>query len=103
MSNNGHNDERYHVEFLPVHEIYPSPENEELYGPVLYDNAPFEQLKKSIAQIGLEEPITVTADRYILSGHRRHLACEILGFKALPCKMKRDILRAETPSDVLPQ
>jgi hypothetical protein len=37
--NNNNNDNRYHVVYLSVEAIKPSPENDQLYGPInLYDD-----------------------------------------------------------------
>ena len=42
-----------------------------------------EELMESISNVGLLERITIDEDNFILSGHRRYLACKNLGFKTL--------------------
>src|ERR1700733_10582948 len=62
----------YKVELVPASEIQPSPENTELYGQLDFRNdSALPLLSRSIADIGLEEPIILTLDNFILSGHRR--------------------------------
>ncbi len=68
--------------------IRPSPENDELYGPVLSDDPDVIALAKSIRQHGLKEPIVLTRDCYILSGHRRFAACKAAGLTRVPCRVE---------------
>src|SRR5262249_56515664 len=49
-------------------------------------------LARSIARHGLREPIVVTRDGYILSGHRRHAACRLAGLREVDCRVE-DITR----------
>ena len=79
--------EQYAVEFLPASEIVPSPENDEVYGAVGFDETML-QLISSIKLRGLEEPIIVSADNYIISGHRRYFACVKLGLDEIPIRRK---------------
>jgi ParB-like chromosome segregation protein Spo0J len=50
-----------------------SPENLQLYR-CASDDPDVDALAESIRKNGLREPLVVTADRYIVSGHRRHAA-----------------------------
>jgi N6-adenosine-specific RNA methylase IME4 len=55
-----------------------------------------EQLKASIAEIGLTTPITVGPDLTLIAGHHRLAACRALGMKRIPALMvKLDELRTE--------
>jgi hypothetical protein len=65
--------------------IKPSPENERLYRPIDPEDADIITLAESIAERGLREPIVVTADGYIVSGHRRYAACLINEQVVVPC------------------
>ena len=79
--------ERYKVQLLPVAEIRPSPENGEIYGPTTYDNDPaLRFLVRSIKRLGLEEPLIVTQDKFVLSGHRRLFAVQELGWLKVPIR-----------------
>ena len=74
--------------------VKPSPENDELYGPVDYDDPEIRELAESIRQHGLREPLVITKDRYILSGHRRFAAMNLLGLKTALCRVE-DFKREE--------
>ena len=53
------------------------------------DDADMEKTVESIQEFGVLQPAIVRPDRdggyEILSGHRRHHACQIAGFQTLPC------------------
>lgn len=65
--------------------LQPSPENELLYGTP--DTAAIAALAESIRQRGILEPLVVTADYCIVSGHRRHQAAMDAGLRVLPCRI----------------
>lgn len=86
------------------------PENEKIYHRV-NTTADYE-LKESIKREGLLEPIAITRDGTILSGHRRFRACSELGHKEIECRVvrsKNHIItlisynkhRTKTPSEIL--
>lgn len=85
-------DDRYQVEYRNVGEILPSPENDEIYGEIELDEQ-MENLIASIERRGLEEPIILTADGYIVSGHRRFYAVKCLGWETVPVRVKNDVRR----------
>jgi hypothetical protein len=72
--------------------IFPSPENELLYKPIVPTDPDIRALAASIQKNGLREPIVITRDRFILSGHRRYAACKLLGMKRVKCTVQ-DISR----------
>src|SRR5215469_17247602 len=79
--------DRYAVELVPIEQLKPSPENEEIYGPINFDTDPaLQSTVDSIKRLGLEEPIIVTGDNYILSGHRRFFILQHLGWKEVPVR-----------------
>jgi hypothetical protein len=76
-----------HDRFLiPVSKITPSPENDLLYRPVRLDDRQTIQLADSIREFGVREPIVLTTDNYILSGHRRYAAAKLAGMKKVPVR-----------------
>lgn len=77
-------------------EIRPSPENDSLYQPVAPSDPDFQELVDSIKRIGVQEPIVITLDNYILSGHRRHAAAKVAGLASVPCRQLR-VLRLGNP------
>jgi ParB-like nuclease domain len=68
---------RHHVQVLKLGDIRPAPENDDIYGAVAVDDPQILDLARSIREHGLQEPIAVSEDFVIISGHRRHVACRI--------------------------
>jgi hypothetical protein len=71
---------------VPLLHIQPSPENDELYRPVDSADPEIAELANSIRQHGLLEPLILTADNFIVSGHRRFVACKLAGLRLVPCR-----------------
>jgi hypothetical protein len=68
--------------------IRPAPQNSLIYKPISYTDVDIEMLARSIKEQGrLLEPIVVTQDGYILSGHRRYAACQRLGMSEISCRV----------------
>jgi ParB-like chromosome segregation protein Spo0J len=65
-----------------VSSLKPSPENNNLYRP---DDPGIRDLAKSINKFGLREPLIVTLDNFIVSGHRRFAALNLIGQKQCYC------------------
>lgn len=89
-------DDRYLVQWLPVDAITPSPENDDVYG-AIKDDEQMDALVESIRRRGLEEPLLLTEDRYILSGHRRFYAVKYLKWNRVPCRVRAGIRREGNP------
>jgi hypothetical protein len=68
-----------------VSSLKPSPENALLYRPPS-DDPDVEALAGSILKNGCD-PLVVTADNFIVSGHRRHAALQLNGQKFVPCRV----------------
>jgi hypothetical protein len=83
----------YNVTYLPIGNIKPSPENDDLYGVITLD-ASMESLIESILRHGLSNPILLTRDGYILSGHRRFFACQQINMEEVPCMITMNVSRA---------
>lgn len=73
---------------LGLDEVRPSPENDRLYRPVRDDDPEIMELAQSIRRYGVREPIVVTQDRWIISGHRRHAAARLAGLDSIPCRVE---------------
>lgn len=71
---------------LAIDEISPSPENALLYRPVTPDDEATIALANSITENGVLEPLVISADNYIISGHRRHCAARLAGLREVPCR-----------------
>ena len=68
----------YAVEYVNTCDIKNSPENDDIYGKVSLDDQ-MRILMDSIGRRGLEEPLIVSSDGFIISGHRRFAALRMLG------------------------
>jgi ParB-like nuclease family protein len=83
-----------HIQLLGLNEITPSPENQQLYRPVTPDDAETIALAESIRERGVLEPLVISADNYIVSGHRRHCAARLAGLAKVPCRVD-DVRRGD--------
>jgi hypothetical protein len=75
--------------------IHPSPENDELYRPVNPKAPDIRALAESIQARGLLEPLTLTEDFFILSGHRRFVACRLAGLRSVECEVMPGVHHAD--------
>ncbi len=66
--------------------IKPSPENLDIYR-ATEDDPDINALAKSIKARGLQEPLLLTQDNFIVSGHRRYAALEEIGQVVAPCRV----------------
>ena len=76
---------------VPISEIKKSPENDKLYKPITGRERDIRKLAKSIRKHGLLEPLIISQDDYILSGHRRFEACKLARLREVMC-IRTDIL-----------
>lgn len=72
------------IELVPLKNIRPSPENDTLYRPVDPNDPDLEALVASIRKHGLREPLVITLEGFILSGHRRYAAAKFAGLQKVP-------------------
>jgi len=75
------------ISTIPIHQVSPSPENDRLYAPVNPDDPEIISLAESIQEFGIQEPLLVTNDLWIVSGHRRYAAAELANLEAVPCRV----------------
>ena len=80
---------------LAIDAISPSPENALLYKPVRPDDPETIKLADQIKEHGVKVPITISEDRYIISGHRRHVASRMAGLSEVPCVIERGVVRGD--------
>ena len=66
---------------IRLSQLEPAPENDDLYHPVGFDDPEIQALAKSIREHGIREPLVITLDNYILSGHRRYKAARLAGLR----------------------
>ena len=72
------------IQYVPVESLTPTPENWKLYNRPTIDDPSFCELVDSVSEEGVKEPLTISEDNFILSGHRRHAAAEMLGVREVP-------------------
>ena len=75
------------IQKIPIGDIWPSLENDQLYRPVDENDPEIEGLARSIAELGIQEPLIVTKDYVIISGNRRFKAALLVGLSHLPCRV----------------
>lgn len=80
-------------------EIYPSLENEEIYGPSSDNDPEVLRLAQTIKEHGIKDPLWITEDGYIISGHRRRVAAMLAGLKEVPVKVD-SISRTLNPEEL---
>ena len=88
------------VRLLPLELCRPSPENDRLYRPIDPADPDVRGLAQSIARLGVIEPLVVTLDGWILSGHRRRAAAVLAGLTMVPCRVD-PMRRVEDPDGFL--
>lgn len=77
-----------HILTIRLDDVRPSPENDRLYRPVDPDDPQIIRLAESIRDCGMQEPLLITRDGWIISGHRRYAAAAIAGLEAVPCRVE---------------
>jgi DNA modification methylase len=67
------------VEYISIDDIKPYEKNAKIHTP-----EQIEQIKKSIKEFGMNDPIGIWRDNIIIEGHGRLMACKELGFNEVP-------------------
>ena len=71
---------RLKVEYIPIDTLKPYDKNAKIH-----TSEQVEQIKKSIQDFGMNDPIAVWGnDNLIVEGHGRLMACQVLGYKEVP-------------------
>jgi hypothetical protein len=79
--------ELYIVELRRLDEIFPAPENDDVYAALAKNDPEILELARSIRDIGIQEPIIITEDCYIVSGHRRYVAAQLAKLALVPVRV----------------
>jgi ParB-like chromosome segregation protein Spo0J len=69
-----------------IADLEPCPDNASVYREVRPDDPAIRNLAADIRKLGLLEPIVITMDNVILSGHRRFAACRLAGLVEVPVR-----------------
>ena len=67
------------VEYIPINELTPYENNAKIH-----TEEQIEQIKKSIQEFGMNDPIGIWRDNIIIEGHGRLMACKELGMEEVP-------------------
>jgi ParB/Sulfiredoxin domain len=79
--------ELVHVQVWPLARISPAPENDDIYKPIALDSPDISDLARSIEEHGVQEPLLVSTDGYVISGHRRRVAAILAGLTEVPVRV----------------
>jgi DNA-binding transcriptional MocR family regulator len=71
--------------------VTPAQLNDQLYDPVDESEPSFQALVDSVREHGILEPIVVSGDGFILSGHRRHAAARSIALPRIPVRVRHDV------------
>jgi hypothetical protein len=72
------------IQHVLLGSITPSDINDDVYRPPSPDDADIQAMAKSMREHGVLQPLVVTADWFILSGHRRYCAAGVAGLERVP-------------------
>lgn len=67
------------VEYIPINSIIPYENNAKIH-----TDEQIEQIKRSIEEFGMNDPIGIWQDNIIIEGHGRLMACQELGMEEVP-------------------
>lgn len=84
----GENLENGLVRIFDISTLHPSPDNDLIYRPASANDPGIKDLAASIRKHGVMEPLVITLDNIILSGHRRRVACMVAGVRQVPCRIE---------------
>lgn len=82
-----------------VADIRTAPENDLIYDGFGIANADDRNLTISVRDNGIQEPLVVTLDNYLLSGHRRLAAAKYLGIQSVPVRVVDVVFSAMEPPE----
>jgi len=76
---------------VSISEIKVSGLNDEIYKQVNPNDPAIEDLATSICEHGLLEPLVISEDYFILSGHRRFAAIKLTNMEEIPCEIRQGV------------
>ena len=81
----GNESEPDHVQVLGLRDISAAPENDQIYRAISVDDVT--DLVRSIREHGVQEPLLVSTDGFVISGHRRRFAAQLAGLSEVPVRI----------------
>lgn len=76
------------VRMVPLNAISPCPENTHLYNRVDPECPDVQALAESIRAHGVREPLVITVDGFLLSGHRRRIGAMLASLSEVPFRIE---------------
>ena len=86
-------------EIVPLKKIFAAVENSQIYAAISNDS--LRDLVRSIREHGILDPIIVSSDGVIITGHRRYRAAQILGLPRVPVRVRTDISYARNRKEFI--
>jgi hypothetical protein len=74
---------------VPIGTIRPAAANDTVYRPIDPTDPAIVALSENIARNGVLEPLAITTDGVILSGHRRYCAARLAGVQTVPVRVEQ--------------
>jgi hypothetical protein len=97
---NGSQSELDVVQVRSLDSIKPAPENDDVYNAIAWDDPEITELARSIKVRGLLDPILISRDGYIISGHRRRMAAYRAELDHVQVRV-HPVSRTENPDEFL--
>ena len=97
---NGRQPELELVQVWSLGSITPAPEKDDLYKAIAWDDPEIVELARSIKELGVQEPLLISRNGYIISGHRRRIAALLAKLVEVPVRV-HPVSRAENPKAFL--
>ncbi len=79
------------IRHVSISKIQVSGLNDEIYKQIDPDDPAIEDLAASICEHGLLEPLVLSEDLFILSGHRRFAAIQLTNMEEIPCEIRQGV------------
>lgn len=80
------------IRHVPLSSVKPSVINDDVYRPPSVDDPDILAMAESMRECGVLQPLTITRDGFILSGHRRYCAATVARLETMPVVVE-DITR----------
>src|SRR5262245_30216099 len=75
------------IEMVPVSKLRPAAVNSAIYNAISKDDQRVKDMAYAFAtDINVMDPIVRSTDWVIISGHTRHMACELAEIELVPCR-----------------
>ncbi len=78
-----------------IETLKPSPENDLIYGAIDTRDLDLINLANDIAANGILEPIQVSTDGFVISGHRRYAAAKLVGLEQIRLSLWTNVARPD--------